>query len=335
MRRHRGAGPAALRARRGAVAALLALGAAWALPAAAQDYPVRPVRIVVPYAPGGPVDQLARGLAERLGQRLGQPFVVDNKPGGNTLVGASLVAKAPADGYTLFMASSASLAVNPLVYPKLPYDPDKDFDPISMVASAPLVMVVGKDVPARNLKELRQYIATRAGSFAYASNGTGNPLHLACALFGSMADLDLLHVPYNGTAPALASVLAGDTQMACDIVLSSLPQIRAGRLRPIGIIGPKRVPVLPEVPTLAEEGLLGVDASVWFALVAPKGTPTPALQRLGSATGAALQDPAMRERFQAMAMELQAGTPADVTAKVGQERRKWSQVVQRYAIKID
>ncbi len=314
------------------VAGILALAAPLS---SAQDYPSRPVKIVVPYTAGGPVDQLARSLAQRLGKSSGQPFIVENKPGGNTIVAASMVAKAPPDGYTLFMASSASLAVNPLVYRKLSYDPDRDFAPVSMVASAPLVMVVGSATPAASLKELIPYIRSREGSFAYASNGNGNPLHLACALFGSMANVDMLHVPYNGTAPALASVLAGDTGMTCDIVLSSMPQIKAGKLRAIGIVGPRRVAALPDVPTLAEEGLFGVDASVWFALVAPASTPGAVVAKLNKEVGKAIEDPAMKASFSAMAMELVSSSPQDVVDLTLRERSKWTAVVRKYDIKVD
>jgi tripartite-type tricarboxylate transporter receptor subunit TctC len=303
--------------------------------ASAEGYPSRPVKIVVPYTAGGPVDQLARGLAERLGKSTGQPFIVENKPGGNTSVAASMVAKAPADGYTLFMASSASLALNPLVYNKLAYDPDRDFAPVSLVASAPLVMVVGNATPATRLKDLIPYIRSREGSFAYASNGNGNPLHLACALFASMANVDMLHVPYNGTAPALASVLAGDTQMTCDIVLNSMPQIKAGKLRPIGIVGPRRVAALPDVPTLAEEGLLGVDAAVWFALVAPANTPAEVVARLNKEVVKAIDDVAMKARFSAMAMELGSSSPQDVVDLTNRERSKWAAVVRKHGIKVE
>lgn len=314
------------------VASVLALASSLSC---AESYPSRPVKIVVPYTAGGPVDQLARGLAERLGKSSGQPFIVENKPGGNTIVAASMVAKAPADGYTLFMASSASLAVNPLVYRKLAYDPDRDFAAVSLVASAPLVMVVGNSTPATRLKDLIPYIRSREGSFAYASNGNGNPLHLACALFGSMANVDMLHVPYNGTAPALASVLAGDTQMTCDIVLSSMPQIKAGKLRAIGIVGPRRVAALPDVPTLAEEGLLGVDAAVWFALVAPAATPTEVVAKLNKEVVKAIDDPAMKARFNAMAMELGSSSPQGVVDLTNRERSKWAAVVRKYDIKVE
>jgi tripartite-type tricarboxylate transporter receptor subunit TctC len=246
-----------------------------------------------------------------------------------------MVSKAPADGYTLFMASSASLAVNPLVYSKLAYDPDRDFAPVSLIASAPLVMVVGNATPATRLKDLIPYIRSREGSFAYASNGNGNPLHLACALFGSMANVDMLHVPYNGTAPALASVLAGDTQMTCDIVLSSMPQIRAGKLRPIGIVGPRRVAALPDVPTLAEEGLLGVDAAVWFALVAPADTPAEVVARLNKEVLKAIDDAAMKARFSAMAMELGSSSPQEVVDLTNRERSKWAAVVRKHGIKVE
>ncbi|WP_395346676.1 Bug family tripartite tricarboxylate transporter substrate binding protein [Variovorax sp. UC122_21] len=306
------------------------------LPALAADgYPAKAVKIVVPYAPGGPVDQLARNLAERLGKASGQAFIVENKPGGNTIVAATAVARAPADGYTLMLASSASLAVNPLVYKSLAYDPERDFAPVSMLARAPLVMVVNTATPAKNLKELVSHIRSQNGRFAYASNGNGNPLHLACALFGSMANVEMLHVPYNGTAPALASVLGGDTQMTCDIVLNSMPQIKAGKLHPIGIVGPRRVAALPNVPTLGEEGLFGVDATVWFALVAPKATPTAVVERLNGEVVKALDDAALKTRFSDLAMELESSTPREVWSLTAKERVKWSAVVKKYDIKLD
>ena len=303
--------------------------------AAADNYPSKTVKIVVPYAAGGPVDQLARNLAERLSKAAGQTFIVENKPGGNTIVAATVVARAPADGYTLMLASSASLAVNPLIYKSLAYDPDRDFAPVSMLATAPLVMVISPATPAKNLKELIPYIRSQNGRFAYASNGNGNPLHLACALFGSMANVDMLHVPYNGMAPALASVLGGDTQMACDIVLNSMPQIKAGKLRAIGIVGPKRVAALPGVPTLADEGLLGVDATVWFALVAPKGTPAAVVSKLNADVTTALDDATLKARFSDMAMELASSPPQDVSTLTAKERAKWAAVVKKYDIKVD
>ncbi|WP_114970986.1 Bug family tripartite tricarboxylate transporter substrate binding protein [Rhodoferax ferrireducens] len=303
--------------------------------ALAETFPSKPLKIVVPYAAGGPVDQLARTLAEGLSRSLGQAVIVENKPGGNTMVAASQVAKAQPDGYTLFMASSASLAVNPVVYKKMAYDPDRDFTPVSMVARAPLVMVVNAGVPAKNLKELTAYIKSMNGRFAFASNGNGNPLHLACALFSSMANLDMLHVPYNGTAPALASVLAGDTQMTCDIVQNSIPQIKSHKLRAIAIIGPRRVAVLPDVPTLGEEGLLGVDASVWFAVVVPKNTPLPRVDLLNQHIAKVLATTELRERFGALAMEVQSSSGKDVTNLITKERSKWMDVVTKYKISID
>jgi tripartite-type tricarboxylate transporter receptor subunit TctC len=301
----------------------------------AQNFPERPLKIVVPYAPGGPVDQLARSLSEGLGRSMGQPVIVENKPGGNTIIAATLVARSKPDGYTLFMASSASLAVNPLVHHNMAYDPDKDFAPISMVGQAPLVMVVNNTVPASNVKELARYVKGREGKFAYASNGIGNPLHLACALFANMADLDMLHVPYNGTAPALTSVLANDTQMTCDIVLNSMPHIKAGKLKPIAIIGPSRVPVLPGVPTLGEQGMAGVDGAVWFALVAPRQTPPEVIATLNTNVRKVLADPALKQRFAALAMDVNASAPSEVTRRTAAERAKWAVVVQKHRISAD
>jgi tripartite-type tricarboxylate transporter receptor subunit TctC len=301
----------------------------------ADEYPQHPVKIVVPYAPGGPVDQLGRSLAEGLTRLMGKAFIVENKPGGNTIVAASQVARSKADGYTLFMASSASLAVNPLVHRKLAYDPDVDFTPVSMVGQAPLVIVVNNSVPASDLPSLVQTIKSRNGNFAYASNGNGNPLHLACALFANMADLQMVHVPYSGTAPALASVLANDTQMSCDIVLNSQPQIQAGKLKPIAIIGPQRVALLPGVPTLAEKGMAGVDGAVWFALVAPRNTPPEVVAALNANVRKVLADPAVRQRFAALAMDLNASAPEEVTRRTATERAKWAVVVQKHHISAD
>jgi tripartite-type tricarboxylate transporter receptor subunit TctC len=317
-----------------ALVALLLL-AGIGLQAHAENYPERPVKILVPYAPGGPVDQLARSLAQGLGRAMGQPVVVENKPGGNTIVAATQVARSKPDGYTLFMASSASLAVNPLVHRNMAYDPDKDFAPITMVGQTPLVLVVNNTVPVSNIKELTSYVKAREGNFAYASNGNGNPLHLACALFGNMANLDMLHVPFNGTAPALISVLANDTQMTCDIVLNSLPNIRAGKLKPLAIIGPSRVAVLPGVPTLGEQGMNGVDGAVWFALVAPSHTPPDVISTLNANVRKVLADPALKQRFAELAMDVNASAPDEVTRRTVAERAKWAVVVQKHRISAD
>lgn len=317
------------------LAVLLAIvrGAAFAAPQ--EPFPSRPVRIVVPYAPGGPTDQLSRALAERLAGALGQTFVVENKPGGNTIIAAKVVAQAPGDGYTLFLASGASLSVNPLVYEKLPYDPVRDFTPISLLARAPLALVVSSKLPVNSAKELIAYIKQRNGQFAFASNGNGNPLHLACELLKSIETLDMVHVPYSGTAPALTSLLSGDTQLSCDVVLNSLPQIKAGALKALGIIGPKRTSVLPDVPTLAEQGLPDYDASVWFALVAPRGTPQTVVERLNAEIRKALADLPLRARFDALATELVSSTPGELAELIVRERAKWAPIVRRYSIKIE
>jgi tripartite-type tricarboxylate transporter receptor subunit TctC len=323
-----------LRAIRAALLCLLLHTTVGTTQAGEQPYPDHPVKLVVPYTVGGPVDQLARLVAERLTTSMGQSFIVENKPGGNTIVAASMVARAKPDGYTLFVASSASLAVNPLVYERLPYDPAKDFTPVSMIGRAPLVMVVNAKVPANNVPELIEYIRSRNGAFAFASNGNGNPLHLACELFRTVAGVDMVHVPYNGTAPALASVIAGDTQMTCDILQNSLPQIKAGKVRAIGVPAEHRAAVLPSVPTMAEQGMAGADASVWFAVVAPAGTPAPIVDALGEHIKRAMADTALRARFAEMGIELGGSTPAELTAEAAKESAKWAPVIKRYGIKV-
>jgi tripartite-type tricarboxylate transporter receptor subunit TctC len=323
-----------LREFRGILLGLMLLTTVPAAQAAEAAYPEHAVRLVVPYTVGGPVDQLARLVAERLTTTMGQTFVVENRPGGNTIVAASQVARAKPDGYTLFVASSASLAVNPLVYDHLPYNPAKDFAPVSMIARAPLVMVVNSAVPAHNVTELTSYIRSKNGNFAFASNGNGNPLHLACELFGTVAKVDMVHVPYNGTAPALASVIAGDTQMTCDILQNSLPQIKAGKVRAIGVPAPHRVAVIPDVPTMLEQGMAGVDASVWFALVAPAGTPAEVVNALNKQIRLSLSDSALQSRFSDIGIELGGSSPEEVTAEAEKESAKWAPVIKRYGIKL-
>jgi len=222
-----------------------------------------------------------------------------------------------------------------LVYEKLPYDPVRDFTPISLLARAPLALVVSSKLPVNSAKELIAYIKQRNGQFAFASNGNGNPLHLACELLKSIETLDMVHVPYSGTAPALTSLLSGDTQLSCDVVLNSLPQIKAGALKALGIIGPKRTSVLPDVPTLAEQGLPDYDASVWFALVAPRGTPQTVVERLNAEIRKALADLPLRARFDALATELVSSTPGELAELIVRERAKWAPIVRRYSIKIE
>ena len=318
------------------LACLAIAGALCASPAAiAQAYPTKPLKLVVPYPPGGSTDQLARAVADRLGQALGQPVIVENKPGANTIIGAETVAKAPPDGYTMFVGSSASLAVNPLLYEKLPYDPKRDFAGVSLLATSPLVMVVHPSLPAKTVKEFVELAKSKPGSLNFASVGNGNPLHLAGELFKSMTGVDMTHVPYNGSAPALTALLGGQVQVMYDVVLSSQPHIKAGKLRAVALTGAKRVPILADVPTVAESGYPGYESGIWFALVVPKATSAAIVQRLNAEVNRILRQPEMKARFDDLALELIPSTPEEVGNFTDREQAKWSKMVKDLNIKLD
>lgn len=318
------------------LACLAIVGALCASPAAiAQAYPTKPLKLVVPYPPGGSTDQLARAVADRLGQALGQPVIVENKPGANTIIGAETVAKAPPDGYTMFVGSSASLAVNPLLYEKLPYDPKRDFAGVSLLAASPLVMVVHPSLPAKTVKEFVELAKSKPGSLNFASVGNGNPLHLAGELFKSMTGVEMTHVPYNGSAPALTALLGGQVQVMYDVVLSSQPHIKAGKLRAVALTGAKRVPILPDVPTVAESGYPGYESGIWFALVVPKATSAAIVQRLNAEVNRILRQPEMKARFDDLALELIPSTPEEVGNFTDREQAKWSKMVKDLNIKLD
>ena len=303
--------------------------------AQAQAFPNRPLKLVVPYAPGGSTDQLARAIAEPLGRALGQPVVVENRPGGNTIIGADAVAKAPGDGYTLFMGSSASLAVNPLLYSKLPYDPKTDFAGVSMLASSPLVMVVPAEVPATTVKEFVDLAKARPGSLNFASVGSGNPLHLAGELFKLAAGIELTHIPYNGSAPALTALIGNQVQVMFDVVLTSNPHIKSGKLRALGLTGTGRLPLLPGVPTVAESGYPGYEAGIWFAMVVPKATPAAIVQRLNAEVSVILKQPEMKARFDGLALELIPGAAEEVAAFAAREQTRWARLIRDKGIRLE
>lgn len=317
-------------------AALLVATAALASAAAhAQAWPTRPLRLIVPYAPGGSTDQLARALGERLGQALGQPVVVENKPGASTIVGAEATAKSAPDGYTLFMGSSASLALNPLMYSKLPYDPKRDFVGVTLVARSPLVMEVNPSVPAKTVKEFVALARANPGKYSFASVGNGNPLHLAGELLNAMAGIDTVHVPFNGSTPALTALIGGHVHLMYDVILSSDPHLKSGKLRALAVTGRQRSPALPDVPTIAESGYPGYEAGIWFALVAPKGTPAAIVQRLNAAANAVLTQPEMKQRFDPLALELIPSTAEAVDQLADQEQARWAKIVKERNIRLD
>ena len=329
--------PKFMKYRRMLMLALASLCAAVPVSAQTQgaSYPSKPVKLVVPYAAGGSTDQLARAVADQLGRALGQSVVVENKPGGNTIVAADFVAKSPADGYTLFMGSSASLAVNPLLYNQLPYDPKADFAGISMLAASPLILVVPQELPVRTVSEFIAYAKAKPGSMNYASVGNGNPLHLAGELFKVSAGVDMVHAPNHGSSPALTALIGNQVQAMFDVVLTSNPHIKSGKLRALGVTGSQRIPLLPDVPTVSEAGLPGYEAGIWFAMVAPKATPTAIVQRLNQEVVKILKLPEMRARFDALALELLPTTPEEVTNYAAREQSRWAKLIKEKGIRLD
>lgn len=297
---------------------------------AAQAYPSKPIRLVVPYPAGGVGDTLARELGTQLGQRLGQTVVVDNKPGGSQIIGAETVARAPADGHTLFLGSLSSLVLNVGSHKNLTYDPAKDFVSVSLFFNTPLYLVVNPKVPVKNVTELIAYGKSHPGKLAYGSIGNGSSLHLIGEMFKNKTGIDMLHIPYKGSVPALTDLVGGQIQLIFDAGTSALPLVRSGKLGVLGVTSAKRASGTPEVPTIAESGVPGFDASVWFGIVAPAGTPQPIVQRLSGEIVEILKGDAIRERFRSSGVEVGGSTPAEMGAIVEADRQAWG-LLQRQA----
>ncbi|MCC6530991.1 MAG: tripartite tricarboxylate transporter substrate binding protein [Burkholderiales bacterium] len=316
----------------GALAAALA-GAPAVAAEGAQSYPSRPIRIVVPYTPGGPADTLARLFAQKFNETWGQPAIVDNRPGGNTFIGAEIVAKAQPDGYTHFIAFVGTLAINPGLYRKLPYDPIKDFEPISMLAMVPLILVVNPNVPAKNVKDLIAHAKANPGKLTYSSGGVGQGSHLAGEIFESMTGVDMVHVPYKGNAQAAAEVVGGHITMIFDGMSSSLPFVKSGKLRAIGITTAKRASAVPNLPTLAEQGLTGYDVGSWVGILATGGTPKPIVDKLYAEVNRLLGTAEMKAKIAAIGLEPLAMTPQEFSAYIKSETAKWVGALKAAGIK--
>jgi len=293
----------------------------------------KPVKIIVPFAPGGGNDVFARQLATQLTTLLGVQVLVDNRPGAGGTVGTDAAAKSPADGGTLLLGHTGTLAINPVLYPKLPYDARNAFVPVAPLASAPLVLVVPAVSPIRTLADLLARAKAAPGKLAFASSGNGTGGHLAGELLEEVAGIQLLHVPYKGTAPALTDVLGGQVDLMFSVIPSALPHIDAGKLRAIGITGARRSPRLPDVPTVAEGGLKGYESSLAYGLVAPRGTPDAVIKSLGQAVAKATESPALREAFKAEGAEPLAGSAPDFQALMQTESDKWGRVIRQAGIK--
>ena len=313
---------------------LLAI-AVLSMPLAAAAFPDKTIEWVVPYPAGGGSDVVARTLAEPMGKALGQTIVVNNKPGAATNIGADYVAKAKADGHVMLTADTATLAANPSLYAKLPYDPEKDFAPIGLMARFPMLLVVNASVPARTLAEFTAWARRQPDGVNYATPGSGSPHHLATELFRERSGLKLTHVPYRGAAPAVQDVIGGQVPFMFADTASAYPHIQSGKLRAIGVASPKRVSGFDTVPTLAEQGLKDFEAYAWQGLVVPAATPPEAVAALSKALTASLGTTAVKARFQTLGLEALSSTPAQMAAYAKSERAKWGQVIRANNIRLD
>jgi tripartite-type tricarboxylate transporter receptor subunit TctC len=309
--------------------AVLILGAR----AHAQDYPSRTVKIVVAFPAGGPTDFVARLLADKLKGLLGQGVIIENKPGANAAIGADMVAKSEPDGYTLFLTTAGAVVINPHMRTDLPYDPVKDFAPVTLVVNTMEVLVVRTEAPEKSASELVALAKSKPDGVAMASTGVGSPPHLALELFKGSSGANILHVPYRGAAPAVTDVLGGQVYAMFADLPVLLPQIRGGKLRPIGIASKKRAPTLPDVPTLDEQGIKDVYADNWYALFAPAKTPAPVIAKLNAAVTAALNDPELNKKLVDAGAIPAAGTPAELSEHLKTELERWGKVIKDKNIK--
>ena len=320
-----------LRALAGAGALAMMPASAWAQ---APAYPTKPVHIVVTFTPGGAPDILARVLADKLGQQWGQTVIVDNKPGAGGNIGADAVAKAPGDGHMLVVGTVGTHAINGALYKKMPYDMVKDFTPIGLLATTPNVLVVNNEVPAKTLKEFID-LGKRQGNMSFASSGSGTSIHVSGELFKSMTGIDMKHVPYKGRASAIPDVLGGRVTMMFDNLPSSLPLVREGKLRALGVTSPKRSPAAPDIPTLSEAGLPGFEAVSWFALFAAPGTPKPVADKLSVQVAEVLKQPDVAKKLSDLGLEPVGSTPDELARYQQTEIAKWAKVVKESGATVE
>jgi tripartite-type tricarboxylate transporter receptor subunit TctC len=301
----------------------------------APTYPTRPIRIVVPFPPGGATDILARDVAQKLTDAWGQAVIVDNRPGAGGNIGSELVAKAAPDGYTLEMGTVGTHAINASLYAKMPYDHVKDFAPVILVASVPNVLEVNPALPVNSVAELIAYAKANPGKLNFASSGNGTSIHLSGELFKVMAGVQMTHVPYKGSAPALQDLIAGQVQLMFDNLPPSLPQIKAGKLRALAVTSAARASALPDVPTVAEAGLPGFEASSWFGVLAPAGTPPAIVAKLNAEIARWLATPEAKEKLAKQGADAAGGSPEDFAKHIAAETAKWAKVVKESGAKID
>ena len=319
----------------GAVAVCAALFALSFGSACAQPYPARPIRMLVPFSPGGASDTAARVVARHMAPRLGQQIVVDNHPGAGGTIGTAIAARAPADGYTVLMGSNTEIVINPNLYRKLSYDTLKDFIPVSLVANTPLILVVHPSLPAKNVRELIALAKAHPGELVYASSGNGSTVQLATEMFKTMAGVNMRHVPYNGSAPAVTQTMAGETQIMFPAMPAALAHARAGKLRALAVTSAKRVAAAPELATVAESGVRGYEIGIWNGLLAPTGTPKPVLERLHAELKHVLTLPEARQTFTNIGAEVWSSSPDEFAALIAAELTKYAKVVKDAGVKID
>jgi tripartite-type tricarboxylate transporter receptor subunit TctC len=317
------------------IAFLFGLLAFTVSPFAAADYPNRPVSLVVGFTPGGPSDVLARVLGKKLEQLLGQAFVIDNRPGAGGNIAAEAVARAAPDGYTLLMGNNSILATNTVLYKKVAFDPEKDFEPIALIGSQANILVVNPNVPARSMAELIAFAKANPGKLNFASSGHGAAAHLAGELFKSRAGIDIVHVAYKGAAPALQDVIAGHVQMMFATAASVVGHIQSGAVRPLVVSTSRRTSMLPEIPSVAELGIPGFDATTWHGLVAPARTPREIIVALNQAANAALKSPDVQKSLAQLGVDIIGGSPEEFGAYINSEIPKWTEIVKASGAKLD
>ncbi|MFO1395982.1 MAG: tripartite tricarboxylate transporter substrate binding protein [Burkholderiales bacterium] len=300
-----------------------------------QAWPTKPIKLVAPSTPGDAPDVIARMVAEKLSGALGQQVVVENRPGAGGVVGSDAVAKAAPDGYTLIMGNAGSHGINAAVYSKLPYDIQRDFAPVSQVAVAPNVMVINPDVPAKTVAEFIAYAKSQPGKLSYASGGNGSSAHMSMELFKSMAGIDLQHIPYKGSSPALTDVVAGQVVAFIGNMPPTVPLVKGGKLRALAVTTKTRSPLMPELPTIAEAGLPSYETVAWFGVLAPAGTPPEIVNRLSQEIGKIAKSPEMREKLLAMGAEPVGGTPEEFKGVIDRDIAKWKPLAQKVGIKVD
>jgi tripartite-type tricarboxylate transporter receptor subunit TctC len=318
-----------------ALAATVAAGTLATGPAAAQAFPTKPVTIIVPFAAGGTTDILARVIGEALKKELGQPVVIDNRAGAGGNIGGALAAKATADGHTLFMGTVGTHAINASLYKKMPFDHVKDFAPLTRVAMVPNLLVANPARPYNNVKELIAYAKANPGKVSFGSSGNGSSIHLSGELFNSMAKVDMIHVPYKGSAPAVTDLVGGQIDIMFDNMPSAIQHVRSGRLKALAVTTAKRSPELPNVPTIAEAGVPGYEATSWFGMFAPANTPAPVVAKLNAALVKVLSDAEVKKKLAEQGAEPYSEKPEQFAEFIRKETAKWSQVVKAAGASVD